>query len=316
MAELSIIIPFVNEYPQVIFTIRSIAEELLGRVDFEIIAVDNYADGYVDRSEDKSGEAVRAGAGVCSWLRYVEYKTKLSHWNAKRMGISKSSGKFLLFCDSHVVPTRDSIYSMFKYYKENWEELDGTIHLPINYKVLEPHKLIYKFLLDKGAFFDYRFTGYRESDTPYEVPCMSTCGMMIHKSIYDLTGGWNPEFGIYSGGEHFMNYTLAVLGKKKWIWNKGSLAHHGEKRGYSSNYDDSLRNRFLAHYLFGGVEVLKSFRNIAKGRPNVLDDIMNDVLKKGWKQRQLIESRQVMTINEWMQKAASKGLIDESTVPA
>lgn len=309
MAELSIIVPFVNEYPQVLFTIKSISEDLIGRVDFEILAINNYAQGYVDRPEDKSGEAVSACEPLCPWLKYIHYKDKLSHWNAKRVGVEKSSGKFLLFCDSHVVPSRDAIYSMFQYYKENWEKLDGSIHLPVTYKILDPHRLIYKFLLDKGAFFDYRFTTYRESDVPYEVPCMSTCGMMLHKDIYNLTGGWNPEFGIYSGGEHFMNYTLAVLGKKKWIWNQGHLAHHGEKRGYSSNYDDTLRNRFLAHYLFGGVEVLKAFRVIAKGKPSVLDDIMNDVLKKGWKQRQLIEPRQKITIRDWLEKATSDGLI-------
>jgi hypothetical protein len=34
--ELSIIVPYVNEYPQLIFTLRAIAEDLLGRVDFEV----------------------------------------------------------------------------------------------------------------------------------------------------------------------------------------------------------------------------------------------------------------------------------------
>jgi glycosyltransferase involved in cell wall biosynthesis len=44
MAELSVIIPFCNEYPQILFTIQSIAQELRDRVDFEIIAVNNYCD--------------------------------------------------------------------------------------------------------------------------------------------------------------------------------------------------------------------------------------------------------------------------------
>lgn len=309
MADLSIIIPFVNEYPQIVFTIKAIAEELIDRVDFEILAVDNYAMGYVDRPEDKSGEVVETAADHNPWLRYIECKHKLSHWNAKRIGVSKSTGNILLFCDSHVIPSRDSIFEMFNHYWNNWEELDGSLHLPVTYKILEPHKSIYKFLLDKGAFYDYRFTGFRESDKPYEVPCMSTCGMMIHKEFYNLTGGWHPEFGIYSGGEHFMNYTLAVLGKKKWIWPHGHLAHHGEKRGYSQNYDDTLRNRMLAHYLFGGTEVLNAFRNVAKGKPQVLNELASNVLKVGWKQRQFIETNQKMTIQEWVEKSTEKGLI-------
>ena len=40
--DLSIIIPFAGEYPQVLFTVQSIAESLHGKIDFEIIVVDNY----------------------------------------------------------------------------------------------------------------------------------------------------------------------------------------------------------------------------------------------------------------------------------
>ena len=39
--KLSIIIPFCGEYPQVLFTIQSIASTLQGKIDFEIIAVNN-----------------------------------------------------------------------------------------------------------------------------------------------------------------------------------------------------------------------------------------------------------------------------------
>lgn len=309
MADLSIIVPFCNEYPQVIFTLKAIAESIADSVDFEIIAVDNYAMGYVDRPEDGSGGVVKSGANHNEWLRYVECKHKLSHWNAKRIGVQKASGSILLFLDAHVVPTRDAISKMFEYYWSHWEELDGSLHLPVTYKILDPQRLIYKFHLDGGAFYNYSFTGYRDEKEPYEVPVMSTCGMMIHKSFYDLTGGWHPEFGIYSGGEHFMNFTLAVLGKKKWIWTDGYVAHHGEKRGYSQNYDDTLRNRMLAHYLFGGMEVLRAFRNVAKGKENVLNDIMSNVLKVGIKHRQLIEARQKMTIEDWIEESTSRGLI-------
>ena len=42
MPKLSIIVPYVNEYPQVMFTLRNLGEELLDRADFEIIAVNNF----------------------------------------------------------------------------------------------------------------------------------------------------------------------------------------------------------------------------------------------------------------------------------
>ena len=44
MPELSVIMPFCNEYPQNMFTIQNIAQELRDRVDFEIIAIDNFCE--------------------------------------------------------------------------------------------------------------------------------------------------------------------------------------------------------------------------------------------------------------------------------
>ena len=59
-----------------------------------------------------------------------------------------------------------------------------------------------------------------------------------------------PTLRIHGGGENFMNYTLSVLGKHKWIYSWGTLFHHGEKRSYHYVYDDYIRNKILAAYLF------------------------------------------------------------------
>jgi len=40
---LSIIIPYCNEHPQVLFTVRSVLEEIRG-MDAEVIVVDNYCE--------------------------------------------------------------------------------------------------------------------------------------------------------------------------------------------------------------------------------------------------------------------------------
>ena len=40
---LSIIIPYCNEHPQVLFTVRSVLEEIRG-MDAEVIVIDNYCE--------------------------------------------------------------------------------------------------------------------------------------------------------------------------------------------------------------------------------------------------------------------------------
>jgi hypothetical protein len=130
--------------------------------------------------------------------------------------------------------------------------------------------------------------------------------MMISREIFDLTGGWSKEFGIYGGGENFMNYTLAVLGKKKWIFPEGTLFHHGEKRGYSYNYDDFVRNRILAHYLFGGEVCARACASVLRGRQEVLTALCSDAINRSRKHRAHIRKNQVNSIEEaispWVRK--------------
>lgn len=342
--KLSIIIPYVNEFPQVLFTIRDVGEELRDRADFEIVAVNNYCPeveaqakaqtalelqrlsqhlvktGYKAQGplktifeqaelafeEDKGGGSIKACSRGHEWLTYVDYREKLSHWNAKRMGCSEATGDYFLFLDSHCCVGRDSIFDMFNYYVEHEEELNGTLHLPLTYKILEWHRLIYKLVVErdaneKPAGMHYSFTSFRPSEAPYEVPCMSTCGMMMSRKIYEQVGGWPSELGIYGGGENFMNYTLAVLGYKKWIFPNGWCFHHGEKRGYHWNYDDHIRNRILATYLFGGQEVGNRFISIAKGRPEVLKRMLEGVIARCQGHRKHIKERAIMSIDEWVQ---------------
>lgn len=306
MAELSIIIPFVNEFPQVLFTVRSIETELRDRVDFEIIAINNYCSEVQKQGmvEDKSFEALLAAQKANPRLKVLHYQDKLSHWQAKNMGVQASTGKFLCFCDAHCAVSRDSLVNMFEYYKEMHKELNGTLHLPLTYKILENHKLIYKLVYNPEiAEVHYSFTGYREADMPhYQVPCMSTCGMLITRDLYNQLGGWPKELGIYGGGENFSNFTLAILGKTTNIFCGNPLHHHGEKRCYSWNYDNYTKNRIIATYMFGGEKMARKYAMHRKGNPNALKEILEGVLATCKPHREFIKKNQVMTIEEWLGK--------------
>lgn len=305
---LSCIVPYVLEYPQIVFTLRSICEELKGRVPFEIIAVDNYCE-YVQKQAPIANKIPDRGTGMVkgmatkhSWLKYARYDEKLSHWNAKNLGVANAQGEFLWFCDSHCIVGRDSLYNMFTYWKDSEEHLNGTIHLPLTYHILEDKKLIYSMKANaiKGIAH-YTFSGYRNEKAPYEVPCMSTCGMLMHRSVFDKLGGWPKQMGIYGGGENFINYTQAILGMKKWIMPGNSLFHHGEKRRYHYNWTDYQRNRIIANYMFGGekwavrwVENSKNKRGLYTVLTNIIDSLE--------KQRAHIISSQMTTIEEWLKK--------------
>jgi len=319
--KLSVIIPFVNEFPQVLFTIQSIAQELIHRVDFEIIAVDNMCKELTDQFQKrvdqvkekdpqaakelennlrKGTDSVKACSKYNPWLTYLNYDKKLSHWQAKNLGVKHSTGNILWFCDSHCVISRDSLYSMFLSYCDYYDDYHGSLHLPLTYKILESRRLIYKLVFNwDTAEIHYSFTGYRESDTPYEVPCMSTCGMMLGREIYNDIGGWPSELGIYGGGENYINFTLAVTGYKKHIFPGGPLFHHGDSRGYHWYYDDHVRNKMIAMYCYGGKDLVRKFSRNTKGRPETLSKMCEEVIEKCGKHRDIIKKKQVIGIYDW-----------------
>jgi len=314
--DLSIIVPFCNEYPQVIFTLQAIAQDLLGRVNFEVVAIDNYAPEVAEMEKkdpiqpsiyqrDKGGDVVKGSQRAAGgWLKHVEYSDKLSHWNAKRYGITKATGDVLMFIDSHCMPSRDSIFNMFKLYVREYDRLNGSLHLPLTYKILDTARLIYKVVWHpETSELHYSFTRYREATEPYEVPCMSTCGMMVSREIYDDLGGWPSELGIYGGGENFFNFTQSVMGYRKWIMVGPPLHHHGENRKYHWNFDDLIRNKFIASYIYGGQAFVNAYREHSKGDPSVLQKILRDVISKCEPHRQLIKSKQKMTIHEWLNQS-------------
>ena len=308
--KLSVIIPFVQEWPQIVFTVRSIAEELKGQ-NFEIIVIDNFCPNEMKQqgisNPDRGGVMMEAVASKYEWLKVIKLDNKLSHWQSKNKAVSIASGNILFFSDSHCVPGRSSITNGFNFYKKNWKELNGTLHLPVTYQILENKKLIYKLVANKEkGDLRYSFTNYKEKVYPYEVPCMSTCGMFLHKTYYDKIGGWPELLGIYGGGENFINFVMSILGMKKFIMNGEPLYHHGDNRGYSWNYNDMSQNRAIANYMFGGIEWLDLYINNRKGDIKILKDIKMRVISQCFNQRTKIKSMQQISIEEWIEKWKDK----------
>jgi glycosyltransferase involved in cell wall biosynthesis len=310
--KLSIIVPFAQEHPQAAFTVQALYCELRDRCDFEIIVIDNYCEELEFQLQKKNVQRDHGSEYLSSlanhqrpWLKYVAYNEKLSHWNAKNAGIAASDGEFLFFCDSHCVPSRDSLYNIFEYYKKYCEDINGTLHLPIAYMLEKPGlELIYKLVYDiERGIMHYSFTRYKPTLFRYSVPCMSTCGMIMNRSLYDMLGGWPAEMGIYGGGEHFINFTLATFGKTINIFPSTPLFHYAAPRGYHWNYNDYHRNRCIASYMFGGEKWAYRYIMNIKGDNSVNEAIYSTVVgsKKCISHKKHIEQYQAQSIGTWLQ---------------
>ena len=347
--KLSIIMPFAGEYPQNIFTVMSIYNQLIDTpIDWELIAVNNWCEqvakqpDYIEKcpecnhswkvtradanshrppykNPDPGGSRMQSYAAMHSWLKYLEYPDKLSHWSAKNAGVAASSGDILFFIDAHCALPPGALTEAYYYYIEHYESLNGTLHLPIAYFLERQHKkLIYKLVAKPEiSMYHYTFTNLgafieswkkknKKDNIPrtLRVPCMSTCGMLMTRELFDLLGGWPKALGIYGGGENFINFTLATMGKTINIYPGRPLHHYAEKRGYNWYYTDHKRNQIIATYLFGGPERARVFSRHCKLDRNTAEETVEEVIAKCQDHRAHIQQSQTQTIEEWYEQWA------------
>jgi hypothetical protein len=313
--KVSVIVPFVREWPQVAFTLRSIHESL-NPISHEVLAIDNLQS---TMQEDRGSKNIKGMSEEWKkqgdhWLRYIHYPDKLSHWQCKNIGITNARADVYWFIDSHCILPK-SASDAIEFYLKHYNELNGSLHMPLTYHILEPRQLIYKAVVEvkKG---DYHYVFHTLNRSKYEgstwiqVPAMSTCGMMLHKGYMDKLGGWPDELGIYGGGENFMNFTMAVMGMEKNVWVGDSLCHHGDKRGYSWNSTDYQRNRGIATYMFGGRKLLHTWmKNKSKMPISAAGRMERDIISKCKKHRTWIRAEQVKEIEEWVDEWKDRELL-------
>lgn len=307
---LSIIIPTCNEYPQVAFTLQTIHDEFHNSIDvpsgWEVLLIDNWCPEVAaqGREQDKTATYFPGliKRGSTPWLKYHTYTEKLSHWNAKNVGIQNARFDTLLFLDAHVTPRQSVIRFMYYWYNKHQEKLNGSLHLPISYLLEAPgRENIYRARISRErGVLHYTFNSfgkYRDKEEPFAVPCMSTCGMMIDTVMMkDLIKCWPAELGIYGGGENFLNYVMAILGKKVSIFPYPAINHFAETRGYAWNWLDHKRNQMIATYLAAGKEWLERFCNHICSDPR-----MNQRAIERTK-RNIVSSKSLLDRRAWYKK--------------
>lgn len=319
--DLSIIIPYVNECEWIQATIQSLTIELRDQLDFEIIAINNYTPEVANQGFKQDGgyDALQSLVEKTKvpFLKNLWYQDKLSHWNAKNLGVQNASADVLFFCDAHTMMSPGALVKLFHTYRKYRNSINGSLHLPISYlNDLPGNELIYQCVFNKDfGLLHYRFTHYKsfKQEAPFQVPCMSTCGMMISRDLYHELEGWPEQLGIYGGGENFFNFVQAVLGYTPHIMPGKPIYHYAAPRGYRWNHWDWIRNRMIAAYLSGGeswcIKFAEAIIHTGKnGSPRKLYDLANEVMSNENNQfrREKIRLRQKYTPEEWIDLQVEK----------
>ena len=312
---LSVIIPHYHEHPQLLFTLQSLLYQLKG-INHEIILIDNADTPQHDHRELDTSKYIKMkqDSGLLPTVKSLHYTDCLSHWQAKNFGCEQATPEgVFLFLDAHVLLAPNIISTMvdnYLYIKE-----PATLHLPISY-MLEPevsHELVYKLVhdLDRGIL-DYKFTPLNNPGKAlFEVPCMSTCGMMVDKDVFfKVYKGWPSSLGNYSGGEHYINFVGALLGVKHYVVDLGPVHHYAAPRAYNLNYNDVYRNRAITMFLVGGEPFLAKYldhlRSLIVGKisPRMINKLQIEIpsIPELKERREHIERSSVTTLENWIQQ--------------
>jgi glycosyltransferase involved in cell wall biosynthesis len=313
--DLSIIVPFANEYPSIRYTLDSIMANCV-EIPFssEVILVNNFC-----RAVERQGFAEDDGwrylkdfkeKNDVPWLTLLHYEEKLSHWNARNFGVKHSTGNILFFLDGHVILPPDQLEYLLWAYQHHVRG-EGSLHLPIsNLNDLPNRKNIYRMRVNRSlGVLHYVFHHFdMRTDAPVlEVPCMSACGLMISREIWDHMEGYPQALGIYGGGENYMNFALPLLGYKHFVLQTGNLKHLNAPRGYRFDGIDWLRNRLIAAFLIGGNRwaeacmsgMLKAKKASGRSLRGLLEEVVynSDLIAR----RDRIEDAMKITLDEWIE---------------
>ena len=99
--EISVIIPTRNEFKNLMWTLQAVQADLEER-DYEMIVVMNKCDPE-EAEKLRKYWPFKVGRG-----KVIEYNDKASCWQARNAGAEVAEGEYLLFLDSHVIPSTGS----------------------------------------------------------------------------------------------------------------------------------------------------------------------------------------------------------------
>ena len=241
----SVIVTTKNEEKNVEECLRSVKNQTFREI--ELILVDNY-------SRDRTIEIAKKYADKV-YLRGPERSSQ------RNLGAEISEGKYLLFLDSHVIPSPGSFRRLIEYH-DGWK---GVAHCAVNYWLEFEHKTLYGYRWQPEKFWG-TWTRTKPKPPDYKVIMSGTSSSLIDRDVFFEIGKFNEHLGIYGGGEPYIDLKVQMFGYDVRMPPNCRLWHLTEPRGYNWNNKDLHRNFMIAAFALGGEEFLEPvYQNYLRG---------------------------------------------------
>jgi len=266
--DLSVIIPIINEWPHIFYTVHSIMSDLADEnIDYEIIIVDNGSE-----SEEKEKLAPLCEHYPIKLISYSPQSDLLS----LREGIRKSKGKTISFVGGHTLFSKNFFSKSLNILEKG--EAEG-VHCPVSYGWSWPldinHTKVYQYYLEpynNDEKFGVGYSFLKLDEQPYKVASQATVGFTFLKDSWFEIGEVNEGL-IYvgGGGETYIDLKMWMFGFTLLLEPDITAIHFNSPRNYppTPNYY-AHRNSFITYHTLGGEEyaqrvlethILRSLKN-------------------------------------------------------
>lgn len=245
----SVIIPARNEFPQIVFTIQSILNDLesfLKPNQYEIIIAANACDDWY--KGDKHKRAVTGTTEYMSTMggysrrviRYLIDPIAANH-TTRNNGVKMARGKYIFLSDAHMSYKP----GYFKRMMQTIDESGGLVHSAIGwlgaFPVNKANGLSYTIKLGeeiKGTWNNYVL---KEDDWSY-IPAQGHCCLGFLREQFLEFRGYPEYHRCYGGGEFYLDMKWWMFGSTVVVEPRAIGYHLRSTRGYSYIYDDYIHN--------------------------------------------------------------------------
>ncbi len=319
MVDVSVVIPFVHEYPALIQTVFAIQNEFVDlNYDYEIIIVENRErDNYTDK--------------FLHYMRTLINKQQLKYFFeerpcgpiARNTGAKNARGKYLMFTDAHVVWGKNSVPLMIKTLEETGA---GLVHGTTVWSHYDQHHAGAHYKLFDGGgpnLFSHMHGTYqrrRDAMQPYKVAGGTHAFIIFHKEEFLWINGYNEACRYYPHPEGYIDLKYWMFGRECWLEPRAFHYHSLYPRNYGAPpvdmpwHDHTIRNVMICAYTLGGEEWLDKVYSewlSRKAKPEVLDKLKASAIERAKDEREWILNNAVRTLDEtllYLHKEGIKGM--------
>ncbi len=308
----SVIIPARNEFPQIVFTIQSIINDLetfLEPSEFEIIVCANCInDWYIRENLNGDYDARRATGGTVDYLfgrsmywnkvLRVIYDPIAGNHSTRNKGARIARGKYLFFSDAHMSYRR----GFFKRMMETIDKTNGVVHGTIGWMGAYPpgSSMGYSYTIKLGEEIKGTWNNYKLDDDYFYIPLQGHCCLGVKRDQFLKFGGYPEYHRCYGGGEFYFDIKWWLFGSTVCVDPQAIGYHLSAPRGYFYNHFDYIHNVLAIGLAFGADEwAERTYINACRKKPlEIMKQMWEDVHKEVEKDRKFIKKMSKTTFNE------------------